>query len=262
MSVGNLTGKVALVTGSSRGLGRHYALHLAEAGADVIIHDINASAAAEFGESLSGEAVVEEIRALGRESAFFTADLTDPVQIEAFVKQAVSAFGHIDILVNNAGGDIGAHTPRPDPNDALDILTEDIRAVVERNLLTAMYMCKYVGRHMRARRFGKIINVGSMAGHVPVQNGIIYAAAKMGVAHYTRCLAEELRPYDVNVNCIAPAPTYTGRFLATRTVSDQKELSRLQQVAQPEDMAKIVLFLAGPQSDFLTGDTIVCWAGK
>ena len=115
---------------------------------------------------------------------------------------------------------------------------------------------------MRERQSGKIINVGSIAGHIPVQNGIIYAAAKTAITHYTRCLGEQLRPYGVNVNCIAPAPTYTGRFLATRTVDNQQGLSRLQQVAQPEDMAQIVLFLAGPQSDVITGETIVCWIGE
>jgi 3-oxoacyl-[acyl-carrier protein] reductase len=124
-----------------------------------------------------------------------------------------------------------------------------------------MYTCKYGGIHMRERRSGKIINVGSIAGHIPVETGIIYAAAKIAIAHYTRCLAEQLRPYDINVNCIAPAPTYTGRFLATRNVGSQEGSSRLQRVAQPEDMAQIILFLAGPQSDFLTGETIVCWIG-
>ncbi len=261
MTAIDLTGKVALVTGSSRGLGRHYALHLAQAGADVIIHDVNESAAAEFGEAPSGPAVAEEIQALGRRSAFFAADLTDPAQVERLVQQVLKAFDHIDILVNNAGGDIGAHTPRPDPNDALDIQPEDIRSVVERNLLTTMYTCKYVGSHMRERRSGKIVNVGSVAGHIPAHVGIIYAAAKAGIAHYTRCLAEELRPYDINVNCIAPTATFTGRFLATRTVSQREGLSRLQQIAQPEDMTEIVMFLVGPQSDLLTGETIVCWGG-
>src|SRR5215467_13621559 len=116
----DLTGKVALITGSSRGLGRHYALYLARAGADVIIHDVNESAAAEFGEAASGPAVAEEIRALGCRSAFFSADLTDPAQAERLVRQALEICGHIDILVNNAGGDIGARIPRPNPNDALD----------------------------------------------------------------------------------------------------------------------------------------------
>ena len=208
----DLTGKIALVTGSSRGLGRHYALHLARAGADVIIHDVNESAAAEFGEAASGPAVAEEIRALGRRSSYFSADLTDPVQAEKLLRHTLDAFDHIDILVNNAGGDIGARTPRPDPNDALDIDPADIRAVVDRNLLTTMYTCKYGGMHMRERRSGKIINVGSIAGHIPTQTGIIYAAAKTAITHYTHCLAEELRPFGVNVNCIAPSPTYTVVF--------------------------------------------------
>ncbi len=256
----DLAGKIALVTGSSRGLGRHYALHLARAGADVIIHDVHVSSAAEFGEAPSGLSVADEIRALGRQSTFLSADLTVAQQTSDLVSQAIETFGHIDILVNNAGGDIGAHTPRPQPNDALDISSEDIRAVIERNILTTMYMCKYVGSHMRRRSSGKIINVGSLAGHVAVQAGIVYAAAKTAVSHYTRCLAEELRPFSVNVNCIAPAPTYTGRFLATRDVANEDGLSRLQKIAQPEDMARIVLFLAGSQADFLTGETIVCWA--
>jgi 3-oxoacyl-[acyl-carrier protein] reductase len=253
-----LTGKIALVTGSSRGLGRHYALHLARAGADVIIHDVNSSAAAQFGEAASGEAVADEIRTLGRRSAFLAANLTDPAQVETFVQQAINQFGHIDILVNNAGGDIGANTPRPDPNNAIDIKVEDIQAVLNVNLLNVMCMCKYVGAHMRERRSGKIINVGSGAGHMPTTVGIIYAAAKAGISHYTLCLAEQLRECNVNVNCIAPAATYTGRFLATREVSGQEGLSRLQQIAQPEDMAKIVLFLAGSQSDYLTGETVIC----
>jgi 3-oxoacyl-[acyl-carrier protein] reductase len=242
-------------------LGRHYALELARAGADVIIHDVDERAAAQFGEAASGPAVAEEIRALGRRSEFLAADLTRPEQVAALAQRAIAAFGQIDILVNNAGGDIGARTPRPDPNDALDIDAADIHAVVARNLLATMYACKYVGVHMRERKSGKIINVGSTAGHVAVKGGIIYAAAKAGVSHYTVCLAEQMRPYGVNVNCIAPGPTYTGRFLATRTVASQSGLTRLQQVAQPEDMATIVLFLAGPLSDILSGETIVCRNG-
>ena len=109
----DLTGKRALVTGSSRGLGRYYALHLAQAGADVTIHDVHEHAAAEFGEAPSGPAVAEEIRALGRQSAFFSADLTDPAQAERLVQQALTTLGRLDILVNNAGGDIGCRTPRP-----------------------------------------------------------------------------------------------------------------------------------------------------
>ncbi|SDO77782.1 3-oxoacyl-[acyl-carrier protein] reductase [Paenibacillus sp. yr247] len=260
MTTIDLRGKNALVTGSSRGLGKQYALDLARAGANIIIHDINEEAAARFNEAASGSAVAQQIAAeYGVAAHFIAADLSDPLQVKALVDRSIEALGSIDILVNNAGGDIGLHTPRPDPNDALDISVEDIRSVVERNLLSTMYACKFAGLHMRERRSGKIVNVGSIAGHVPVLEGIIYAAAKMGISHYTRSLAEELRPFDVNVNCISPAPTYTARFLATRTVSDEDDRSRLQKVAQPEDMSNIVMFLCGPQSDALSGETIVCW---
>ncbi|TMD63090.1 MAG: SDR family NAD(P)-dependent oxidoreductase [Chloroflexi bacterium] len=160
----DLTGKCALVTGSSRGLGRSYALHLAQAGADVIIHDVHERAAAEFGEAPSGPAVAEEIRALGRRSTFVAADLTDPAQVERLVQQALTTLGHLDILVNNAGGDIGCRTPRPDPNDALDIDPDDIRCVLERNLLTTMFTCKYAGLHMREQRSGILAGSWRRAG--------------------------------------------------------------------------------------------------
>jgi 3-oxoacyl-[acyl-carrier protein] reductase len=260
MNTIDLTGKVALVTGSSRGLGKEYAFSLARAGADVIIHDVNESAAAEFGEASSGPAVAKEIESLGVRSIFLAADLRDPSQVEQMIASAIEHFGQIDILVNNAGGDIGATDPRPEPNDALEIKVEDIQTVVERNLLSTMYTCKFVGLHMRENGAGKIVNIGSVAGHLPVTGGIIYAAAKMGISHYTRCLAEQLRSDGVNVNCIAPAPTFTGRFMATRTVKDQEDLPRLRRIWQPDDMAQIVLFLVSGQSDLLSGETIVCWS--
>lgn len=254
-----LQNKNALVTGSSRGLGKQYALDLARAGANVIIHDILDSSAADFNEAASGHAVAEEMRQYGVKSAFIAADLTDPAQVERLIKEAIAELGSLDILVNNAGGDMGLNTPRPDPNDALDIHVDDIRSVVERNLLSTMYACKFAGSYMKERRAGKIVNVGSIAGHVPVTSGIIYASAKTAISSYTRSLAEQLRPFDVNVNCISPAPTYTGRFLATRTVASEEGRSRLQRIAQPEDMSSIVLFLCGSASDALSGETIVCW---
>ncbi|TDF95774.1 SDR family NAD(P)-dependent oxidoreductase [Paenibacillus piri] len=259
MTALELAGKNAIVTGSSRGLGKQYALDLAKRGANVIIHDVSDKSAQEFNEAESGHDVAAEMARLGVKAEFIAADLSEPAQAEALIKQAIERLGSIDILVNNAGGDIGKNTPRPDPNDALDIGADDIRSVVERNLLTTMYACKFAGSHMRDRRTGKIVNVGSIAGHIPVRGGIIYAAAKAGIAHYTRSLAEQLRPYDVNVNCISPAPTYTARFLATRTVQAEDDKSRLQRIAEPEDMSKIVMFLCGPLSDYLTGETIVCW---
>jgi 3-oxoacyl-[acyl-carrier protein] reductase len=255
----DLKGKNALVTGSSRGLGKQYAMDLARAGANVIIHDIDEKAAAVFNEAESGYAVAEEAARLGVKAAFIAADVSDPVQVKRLIEYSIQVHGSLDILINNAGGDIGYQTPRPDPNDALDIDVNDIRSVVERNLLSTMYACKYAGLHMRERRTGKIVNVGSIAGHLAVKGGYIYAAAKIGISNYTLNLAGQLRPFDVNVNCISPAPTYTARFMATRTVGNEEGLSRLQRIAQPEDMSKIVMFLCSQESDYLTGETIVCW---
>ena len=252
-----LAGQVALVTGSSRGLGFAYAKRLAEAGADVIVTDRSQESAARFGEADSGDAAAAAIAALGVRSSFYPADLRDPAAVKAMVAAILADYGHIDILVNNAGGDIGATTARPAVNDALDILDEDIESVVARNLLSTMYVCKYVGQHMRERKTGRIVNVSSIAGYVSTTEGIIYAAAKRAVAHYTQCLADEMRPFGVNVNCIAPPSTKTARFFATREAPNQDGLNRLQTLAVPDDMADIVLFLVGPQSGRLTGETVV-----
>ena len=252
-----LTGKIALVTGSSRGLGFTYAKRLAQAGADVIITDRSDTSAARFGEAANGHEVAETIRAIGVKSAFYAADLRCPVQVKKLVEKAVADFGSIDILVNNAGGDIGETTPRPMVNNALDILDEDILSVVERNLVTVMYVCKYVGQHMRERKSGKIVNISSGAGQISVKEGLVYAAAKRAVDHYTLCLADELRPFNINVNCVAPLGTKTARFFATRSAPNEDGLTRLQRLAEPDDMADMVLFLVGPHSERLSGETIV-----
>jgi len=255
-----LSGKNALVTGSSRGLGYQYAYDLAQAGANVVIHDISDQAASQFNEAASGTAVAANLaKEFGIKSVFIAANVSDPKQVEKLINESIKALGSIDILVNNAGGDIGFATPRPDPNDCLDISVEDIGAVVGNNLLSTMYACKFAGLHMRERGSGKIVNIGSIAGHVPVKQGVIYAAAKLGISYYTRSLAEQMRDYDVNVNCLSPAPTHTGRFSATRVVENDDHLPRLKRIAKPKDMSNIVMFLCGPESDYLTGETIVAW---
>jgi len=257
VAVGDLDGKVVLVTGSSRGLGRAYALRLAGAGAAVAVHDVAADKPAEFGEGQSITETVEAIRTLGRRSIAVLGDISDERDVRRMMEEVQAGLGAIDVLVNNAGGDIGARGGRrPDPNDCVAIPAADVRAVISRNLFGTIFCCQAIAPAMCARRSGKIINVSSMAGVHPTTEGAIYATAKAGIAFYTTCLALQLRPFDVTVNAIAPGPTWTARFSATRTVGSQEGRSRLQRIAEPEDLAKVVEFLAGPLSDYMSGQTL------
>lgn len=254
----SLKGKVALVTGSSRGLGRAYALRLARCGADVIIHDINESVIRQYAEGDSPQEVVDAVRKEGVRATFLTADLTDSSQVDRFVKAAIAEMGKIDILVNNAGGDIGANGEKPKPNDCLGVPEADMRIMIERNLISCMHVCRAVAPDMIPRRQGKIINIASMAAHVGVADGgSMYAVAKAGVVHWTACLAKQLRPHNITVNCISPGAVTTARFLATRYVPPvDPNSSFLERPAEPEELAKVVEFLAGPLSDYISAQTI------
>jgi 3-oxoacyl-[acyl-carrier protein] reductase len=254
-----LAGRVALVTGSGRGLGRAYALHLARLGADVVVHDIDASATAVYGEGESAEEVVEEIRAVGRRSLFVAADVCESGPVAAAVRKVLDEFGRIDILVNNAGGDIAADGGKPQPNDCLEILERDLRAVMDRNLLGTMNCCRAVAPGMMERREGRIVNVASAAAFQATTVGPIYAVAKAAIIHYTRCLAAQLRPYGINVNCVSPGGTRSARFLADRPNFPPERLipkSRLERLGEPEDVAKVIEFLVTDLSDFVTGQNI------
>jgi 3-oxoacyl-[acyl-carrier protein] reductase len=260
----DVQGKVALVTGSGRGLGRAYAEHLARLGADVIVHDKTMEAPAEFGEAENLREVAESIEALGRRALVVTGDVAKPGEVRRFVAQALEAFGRIDILVNNAGGDIAAAAPRPDPNDGVFIKDEDVHAVIDRNLTGTIHLCRAVAPAMMARRSGQIVNVSSSAALTSVTTGIVYAAAKAGIIHYTRCLAQQLREYNVRVNCLSPGPTVTARFLATRDVSAEalRETEGLVRLGRPADQARAVEFLVVALSEFITGQNIVVDGGS
>jgi len=253
-----LEGKVAFVTGSSRGLGRAIALRFAAEGADVIVHDRDEQAATEFGEASGPEETVAAIRGLGRRSLFVSGDVGDPDQVAAFAARALDACGRVDILVNCAGGDIAAAGGKPVPNDCLAIPNVDIRAMLDRNLLGTMHCCRAIAPGMIARGEGRIINVASVAGEMGVVYGSIYGVAKAAIIHYTRCLAAQLQPHGVNVNCISPGAIRTARFLATRTVSPERlnDTGRLTRLGEPEDIAKAALFLASDLSDYVHGQTL------
>ena len=243
-----LTGKVALITGAGRGLGRAYALHLAKLGADVVVNDISLTAHEEYDEAITAESVPAEIAALGRRSLGIEADVTQAEQVQAMVEQIEGEFGQLDILVNNAGGALfGNNFPK-----TLDV-----------NLMGTVHCCQAVAPIMKRQGSGKIVNVGSQAGIIG-QSPSPYAVAKAGIIHYTRGLAAELGPYNINVNCIAPGFILSSRAIAWGRNEGEKRTQLESKIAlgrlgMPEDCAKVIEFLVTDMSDYVTGQTIpVC----
>jgi NAD(P)-dependent dehydrogenase (short-subunit alcohol dehydrogenase family) len=258
MSAMELTGQVALITGSGRGLGRAIAERLAELGAAVAIHDISQDASAVFGEAESLDAVAESIRRFGKPVTAVTGDIADEAAVQAMVQKVEADLGPITLLINCAGGDIGADGNKPVPNDALNIPMEDVRSMMDRNLIGTMLMCRAVCPGMRERGSGAVVNFGSTAAHFGVGNGVIYGVAKAAIVHWTRCLAQELRPYGVRVNCISPGPTMTARFLATREVDPAMadESIPLARFGLPAEQADVVAFLCSHESRYISGQVI------
>lgn len=258
----SLEGKVALITGAARGLGRAYALHLANLGAHIVINDIDLAAAAEYNETLNADSVEQEIENLGRRALGVTADVTDRAQVDAMIEKTLATFGRIDILVNNAGGNLRSHEQQ-----AASLASEaHYKYIMDINLTATIHCCQAVSTTMKEAQAGKIVNVASQAGLWSGRDGggMPYKVAKAGIIHYTRCLAGELGPYNVHVNCIAP-----GLILSSRAVAQGRnsEASRqqlepqipLRRLGTPEDCAKVVEFLVTDLSDYVTGQCIpVC----
>jgi 3-oxoacyl-[acyl-carrier protein] reductase len=254
-----LHGKVALVTGAGRGLGRAFAEQLAALGCAVGIHGRREAGPAEYGEGTTLSATAEAVATQhGVATLPVLGDLTWPEEIERVVASVAATLGPIDILVHNAGGDIGAGGGKPDPNDAIAILPADTRAVIERNLMSTIFLCQRVAPDMMARRSGRIVTISSTAAFRGRTGGAIYATAKAAVVQYTRCLAEQLRPYGVTANTIAPGDTRTGRFLNTRAVDPARlaEGGTLDRIALVDEVARVVALFAGPMGDFVTGQVL------
>jgi len=254
----NFEGQVALVTGSGRGLGRMIAETLLGGGAAIALHDINEEAPAAFGESPSLTALAASLSERGgAKVTSVIGDISKEEDTKAIVKKVEAALGPISILVNCAGGDIAAKGGKPNPNDALNISLEDAHAVMNRNFIGTMLMCRAVVPGMIQRQKGAVINFGSLNGHIGVSPEVVYGCAKAAILHYTRCLALEMRPHGVRVNAVSPGPTTTARFLATRTTDPaMMDGVSLERYAKPAEIANAVAFLASGQAGFVNGQVL------
>ena len=261
---GRLAGRVAWVTGSSRGIGRVVAAHLAGLGAQVAIHGTTPTSTRAFGEADSLEAVASEMAQQARGEVYAVhGDLTDEATVSELSGRIRARFGQIDILVNNAGGDIGAQGTgganggKPAANDAIGVSLADIRTVLDRNVMTCLLPCRAVAPEMMRRNAGWIVNVGSIAGLYGHPGEVIYGMAKAAVHEYTRCLAAQLRPHNVHVNAVAPGEIVTPRFLASRVADDSRMGDgTLTRYGWPIEVARTVEFLVTGGSSYVTGQVL------
>ena len=248
-----LDGKVALVTGASRGIGAAMAVALAAAGADVALHASAQPALATAAEIANSS---------GRRTALLTADLTDRLASDDLITDTLAAFGRLDVLVNNAG--IIRRQPAAEHSDAF------WDEVLEVNLSSVFRLCRAAGGHMLDRgKGGRIINVASL---LSFQGGVTvpgYAAAKGGIAQLTKALANEWAPHGINVNAIAPGYIETDTTTALRNdaVRNRQILERIPagRWGTPQDLAGAVIFLASPASEFVHGHLLVVdggWMGR
>ena len=260
-----LQDRVAWVTGSSRGIGRVVASHLASLGAHVAVHGTAPYSTRAFGEADSLEAVAHAITEEHQtEVVPVFGDLSDEAVVKQAADQIRDRFGRIDILVNCAGGDIGAQgatgarAGKPEFNDPIHISVEDIRVVLDRNLMTCILVCREVAPEMMERKSGRIVNTGSIAGLAGREAGAIYATAKAAVHEYSRCLAATLRPHNVNVNVVAPGSIITPRFVASRPIDGVRKAKEgmLEGYGLSIDVARAVAFLVGDEASYITGQII------
>ncbi len=239
-----LKGKVALVTGSSRGVGRAIALAYAREGASVVINYTANQAA--------GEEVITAIKEMGEKAVLVKADVSKAADAEALVQKGIDEFGGIDILVNNAG--------LSRPAMLLKMTEDQWDQVVDIHLKGAFLCTQFAARNMKEQNKGKIINVTSVAGIVGTVGQINYSAAKGGLLSFTKSAARELARYNVCVNVICLGIVATDMTEKIRTDEKLKEIYMnrilLKRFAEPDDISPAFVFLSSDESDYITGQLL------
>ncbi|MGG3987841.1 3-oxoacyl-[acyl-carrier-protein] reductase [Bacillus smithii] len=237
-----LEGKVALVTGASRGIGREIALEFAREGADVAVNYA--------GSEEKAREVAEEIKAMGRKALLVQCDVSDSQAVQDMIKSVVDYFGGLDILVNNAG--------ITRDNLILRMKEEEWDAVINTNLKGVFLCTKAAARAMMKKRSGRIINISSIVGITGNPGQANYVAAKSGVIGLTKTTAKEFASRGITVNAIAPG------FISTDMTEDLPEEVKeamikqvpLARIGEPKEIARVVLFLASPDSSYMTGQIL------
>ena len=237
-----LHGQAALVTGASRGIGRSVAIALAEAGANVAIGYRSRADEA--------ERVLQEVNRRGREAIVLAGDVADPVVPAALVEAAVKRWGRLDILVNNAG--------ITRDNLVMRMSEADWDAVIATNLKAPFLACKAALRPMLKQRYGRIVNVSSLAGVAGNAGQANYSAAKAGLIGLTRALAREVGSRNITVNAVAPGFVETEilRGLPAEILERARGAAAIPRLGTPEDVAVAVVFLASPAASYITGQVL------
>jgi NAD(P)-dependent dehydrogenase (short-subunit alcohol dehydrogenase family) len=244
----DLSGRVAIVTGTSRGLGQHFARALAKAGADLVLTSRRRESLAPF---------EQEIKSLGRKAISLALDVRDQQSITKMMDAAHAAFGHLDILVNNAG----CNVRKP----ALDVTWDDWNLILETNLRGSFFVAQAVARHMIPRGYGRIINIASVTSVAGYAGLGPYGASRGGIRQLTMSLADDWGKHGVTVNCLAPGWFRTDQ---NKVMYENKEWADylcdripVKRPGEPHDLDSAVVFLAAESSRYITGQTLLVDGG-